>query len=333
MKIIENISKFQLRDNYIIYYHQKGNIYINSDFNGDLLSNIEVKDCHWFFDDIKYLQIEENGTIGYYSDNKLEKQLLNYYRPIVDNIGVAHVFSTYDSRLHTETLFHLPDEKQIINEWLPNNIYHISDKFWCNDTIADFKLIDIQKKEILWAIPQPEVMKPSGYKGLTNTKKVLGIYKNNLWIQLPDSRILALDKETGIIKYEIEHFYFSSIPEGIFLDQRGVIIIFHYNVYAEFCLDDKIFKIENIIGSEKELIIRHVTHHNGDKYLYFTGNKDNSFEPNVYGTFNTFKQTFEFIREKEPEMGFFYQAPQVNEELFTILDDKGNLIIHKRDEI
>jgi hypothetical protein len=336
MKIIKDVLRYQLRKNSIVYYSESNKgIYFFFDFNFFEISQIKVKRCHWFFNDEKFLKLgfDKQELVGYFPSLKLEKVLDYSYISIENGIGVATDYANSDGLTHVETLFHLPEEKQIIKEWLPNSIYHIQDQYWCNDSIKDLKLIDAEKGEILWAIPQPKVEKPYGYKGLTNTKKVLGIYKDNLWIQLPDSRILALDIATGKINNEINHFYYSSIPDGIFLDSKGVIIIFHYNVYAEFSLESMTFIVDKKLGSEKDLIIRQVTHHNGDNCLYFTGNKDNSFEPNIYGIFNITTQSIQFLKERESNMGYFYQAPQVNEELFAILDDKGNLIIHKRTEM
>ena len=39
------------------------------------------------------------------------------------------------------------------------------------------------------------------------------------------------------------------------------------------------------------------------------------------------------MEEQLTENSFFYQTPQVNDEVFTILDSEGNLIIHKMKEI
>ncbi len=43
--------------------------------------------------------------------------------------------------------------------------------------------------------------------------------------------------------------------------------------------------------------------------------------------------TFDFIGEQVVGNGFFYQTPQVNKELFTVLDSEGNLIIHRMKDI
>ena len=282
-----------------------------------------------FFSSDKYIANGYGKTFCLSQNSFIE--LGNKYSNIINDIGIE--YRNYNGVTHDTTLFHLPEEKQILKEWLPNSIYHIQDQYWCNDTKEDFKLIDVERKEILWAIPQPEVVKPYGYNGLTNIKKVLGIYKGNLWLQLPDSRIRSIELETGKINNEIEHFYFSAISEGIFLSQIGRIIIFHYNIYAEYSLENNEFIIDKIISNENQLIIRNVLFRENDMQLYFTGNKDNSFEPNVYGIFNKETFAFDFIGEGVAENGWFYQSPQVNDELFTILDSKGNLIIHKMQDI
>jgi hypothetical protein len=336
MKIIKDILRYQLRKNSIVYYSENNkSIYCFFDFSSLETTQIKVKRCHWFFNDKEFLKLgfDKQELVGYFPSLKLEKVLNYSYTLIQNGIGIATDYTNSDGLTHIETLFRLPEEKQILKEWLPNSIYHIQDQYWCNDTIEDLKLIDAEKGEILWKIPQPEVEKPYGYNSLTNIKKILGIYKGNLWVQLPDSRILGLDMENGKINHELNHFYFSSIPDGIFLDNKGKIIIFHYNIYAEFSLDSLTFMVDKNLGSEKDLIIRQVTYKSGDKNLYFTGNKDNSFEPNVYGVFNTETHTIQFLKERDANMGYFYQAPQVNNELFAILDEKGNLIIHKTKDI
>ena len=335
MKILEKVFKFQLRNNSIVYYYQTDNKYYRCDFNGNLIDIIEVEDCHWFLEDENYLVngYKDHLLVGYYKEGVVINQLKENYRPIVNNIGVAHDYTNSDGRTHKETLFHLPEEKQILQEWLPNRIYHIQDQYWCNDTEEDFKLIDAERGEILWTIPQPTVEKPYGYNGFTNIKKVLGIYKGNIWLQLPDSRLWAVDIQTGKISNVIEHFYFSAIPDGIFLSQVGHIIIFHYNIYAEYSLENNEFITDKVISDENKLIIRNVLFRENDMRLYFTGNKNNSFYPNVYGIFNREKLNFEFMEEQLTENSFFYQTPQVNDEVFTILDSEGNLIIHKMKEI
>jgi hypothetical protein len=287
-----------------------------------------LNDYLQFFSNPSYIRVNEG--ICYDVEHGFST-LFNYYNEVVSQIGVCYEDGA--DRYKGKNLFLLPEEKQILKEWLPDFIRYVDGNYWVNDTTIDLKLIDADAGEIKWIYTLPEIVRPRSYNQITNTKKVLGTYKNNLWIQLPDSRVLALDIETGKVNYEINHFYFSAISDGIFLDNKGVIIIFHYNVYAEFSLDSMTFNIEKILGNENELIIRQVTHHNGDANLYFTGNKDNSFEPNVYGFFNTETQTIQILKQKEPEMVFFYQAPQVNKELFVILDEKGNLLIHKRDEM
>lgn len=282
------------------------------------------KEFFHFTNDSKYLLFGTDSKV-YNIDDRIFCDIKSY--EITDNYGII----SNKERLYN--LYSFSQKKSVLKKWLPNRIYHIQDQYWCNDTKEDFKLIDVDSGEILWTIPQPKVEKPYGYNGLTNIRKVLGIHKNNLWIQLPDSRLWAVDIETGKINNEIEHFYFSAIPEGIFLSQAGRIIIFHYNIYAEYSLDSNEFITDKVISDENELIIRNVLFRENDTQLYFTGNKDNSFYPNVYGVFNREKLSFEFMGEQLTENSFFYQTPQVNDELFTILDSEGNLVIHKMQDI
>jgi len=332
VRIINNILRYQLRKNLIVYYSEANkSIYYFLDFNLFELTQIKVKRCHWFFNDEKFLKLgfDSLELVGYFPSLKLEKILTNSYILIENNIGVATDYTNSDGRTHKESLFSLPEEKQLLKEWLPDAIFHVQDQYWVNDTLTDFKLIDSNKGEILWTIPQPLVEKTDAYDGRTNIKKVLGIYKNGLWLQLPDRRLWKLDIQTGELLEEIENFYFSAIPEGIFLSQQGLIIIFHYTIYAEYNLETKEFTTDKEISSENELIIRNVLFNQNDNYLYFTGNKDKSFYPNVYGIFNRKTLTFDFIGGSINETSYFYQTPQVNHELFTILDSEGNLIIHK----
>jgi hypothetical protein len=325
--IIKNIFEFHIYDK-LIYMRTFDDKFKVMTMNLKDIEDIKTDDLISFTQNPQYVRSLRNSEGYQFSGSSLTKLNFHFHEVTLDEIAI----SRHSNQIHN-SLFKLPEEKQILKEWLPDSIKYVNEKYWVNDTTLDLKLIDADAGEIKWIFILPEIVRPRSYNQITNTKKVLGIYKGNLWIQLPDSRILALDLETGKINYEKNHFYFSSIPDGIFLDSKGIILIFHYNVYAEFSLDSMTFSTEKVLGNEKELIIRQVTHHNGDVNLYFTGNKDNSFEPNVYGVFNTDTQTINILKEKEPEMGYFYQAPQVNNEIFAILDEKGNLIIHKRNEM
>lgn len=337
MKIIEKVFKYQLRINSIIYYYQTDNKYYRCDFNGNLIDIIEVEDCHWFLEDENYLVngYKDHLLVGYYKDGVLINQLKENYRPIVDNIGVSSDYTNSDGRIHKETLYKLPEEKQILSEWLPNRIFHIQDQYWCNDTDEDFKLIDADSGEILWTIPQPKVEKPYGYNGLTNIKKVLGIYKGNLWLQLPDSRFLVLDIRDGSIKHELKHDYYIVHERGTFFDrEEGIIKVLYYNLYAKYSLDLMEFVEEVDLGIPEIFQVTSMISRPKDKYIYYTAKlNDVSMISNAYGIFDTEKKEVIFQGEEIEVDGHFYQEPQVNDELFTILDSKGNLIIHKLKDI
>lgn len=284
-----------------------------------------LSDYVQFFSNSSYLRINKGNC--YISDGFLG--LFNFYSDIIESVGIC-----YEDRLKkslNNNLFHLPEEKQILKDWLPSSILHVQGKYWVNDTLEDLKLIDAEAGEILWAIPQPVVEKPYGYQGLTNIKKVLGIYKENLWVQLPDSRVLALDVVTGKAKHKIvNEAYFCIDVNGISFGNNGLIYILGFDLFICFNLNtlsflDELIFPDNIRVTNSKII--------GSQELSFIAQKDGSSEPNAYGIFDTETQSITFLKEKEADMGYFYEAPQVNDEIFAILDDKGNLIIHKRKEM
>lgn len=331
MEVKINIENYKLYpDKLFFYYDNQSNVLYTYDYHNHITEHLRIKGTsHWFFEDECYVRnfqglcaILEKGGF---------KNLRNEYVEIISNIGVAVNYTNSDGRTHKETLFKLPEEKQILSGWLPNNIYHIQNQYWINDTEKDLKLIDADKGEILWTIPQPEVVKPYGYSGLTNTKKILGIYKENIWIQLPDSRLWALDIATGKVNHEIEHEFFCVHQDTVFLEtQSGEIIIFGFDLYACFDLNQltmtKEFILPDTIRITKSIFIK-------TNIIGFTGRKEKTPAPNIYGIFNRETLSFEYIGGQEEENGFFYQTPQVNDELFTILDSEGNLIIHKLNDI
>lgn len=282
-----------------------------------------------FFDDSCYLRLTRGDS--YEICNGKFRELDFYYGDIYNHVGCSYVDPSGSTK--KENLFRLPQETPILKDWLPRSIDHVTAQYWVNDTVEDLKLIDSDKGEILWCFKVPEVERLHDYDLPTNVRKVLGIYKNNLWIQLPDDRILGLDMQTGKMNHEFRNPYFASIPQGIFLDKRGVIITFHFNYYAEFDLDKFVFSKDRIISDKEKLLITYVTHRDDDKYLYFIGSKDNCYEDNVYGIFDTESMEFVFLKERDPDGGFFNLAPQVNDDLFAILDYRGNLIIHRKDEM
>ena len=325
MKLLKGISSYRLRDSLI--YLRENRSYTVLDYNrNEIKKQRNFEEFFHFTDNDNYLLFGVHSYVYKVDEDKFCDFIA--YR-IRDRYGVIPDEEDYKK----SKLYSFDKSKAILKNSLPLVTYPIDSQYWCNDTEKDFKLIDAEKGEILWTIPQPKVEKPYGYNGSTNIKKVLGIYKDYLWLQLPDSRIWALDIHSGELKEEIKHFYFSSIPEGIFLSQKGTILIFHYNIYAVYDIEAKSFLVDKIISDENELIIRNVSYREDDVNLYFTGNKDKSFYPNIYGIFDTEKKEVIFQREEIEEGGHFYQEPQVNNELFTILDNKGNLIIHKIDEI
>lgn len=339
MKIIKNVQRYQLRDASIVYYDNfDKNVYYFLDLKLVEIKRIEVSRCHWFFDSDNYFKIGYDGNnerMGYFIDINLEKLLFYSYISIKDNIGVAYDYTNCYDNSHKETLIQLPEEKQILSDWLPNRIFHIQDQYWCNDTDEDFKLIDVEKGEILWTISQPEVEKPYGYNGLTNIKKVLGIYQGKLWLQLPDSRLWILDIESGTLLKELKHEYFIVHERGTYFDkEEGVIKILYYNLYAKYSLDLMDFVEEADLGAPEIFQVTSMISRPKDKYIYYTAKlNDVSMISNAYGIFDTEKKKVIFQGEEIEVDGHFYQEPQVNDELFTILDSKGNLIIHNIKDI
>ncbi|MBB1140664.1 hypothetical protein [Myroides sp. WP-1] len=329
MKILNDVISYRISNSFIRINAgvdiKSDSRYIVINYHQDNIEETKVfEDFFHFTDDVNYLLFGIDSKV--YRIKKNEFLDVKSYS-ITNDYGIV----SNSERLYN--LYNFTQKKITLRQWLPNRIFHVQAQYWVNDTEADFKLIDVNKGEIVWTIPQPEVEKPYGYTGLTNIKKVLGIYKDCLWLQLPDSRLWKLDLHTGRVLEELEAFYFASIPEGIFLYQQGIIFILHYNIYAQYSLEQGIFTIDKQITNENELIIRYVLFKEKDNYLYFTGNKDQSFSPNVYGIFDMETETIVFQGEMIEEGGYFYEIPQVNDELFTILDAKGNLIIHRLDDL
>jgi hypothetical protein len=336
MKIIKKVNYFKLYFNVLYYSLDKSKIIYIDNIKLSLVEKLDFpRTPHWFFEDENYLGSFEGDCYLINSDKGLT-MLNNEYYEVKNSIGISYKFEKLNGKSNRkETLFHLPEEKQIFSEWLPNKIYHIQDQYWANDTEEDFKLIDAERGEILWAIPQPEVIKPYGYNELTNIKKVLGIYKGNLWLQLPDSRFLVLDIYTGSVKHELKHDYFIVHEKGSFFDsEEGIIKILFYNLYLKYSLTLMQFIDEKNLDEPEIFQVTNMISRQGDNFIYFTAKlNDVSMISNAYGIFDTKKKEVVFQGESIEEDGFFYQAPQVNDELFTILDSKGNLIIHKMKDI
>jgi len=175
MKVFDNVLKYRLRKDSLTFFKKSIEVYYFFDLSINEIGKVKVKNCHWYFDDEKYLKMEDYGKVGYYTNFQLQAELNNQYTRINNNIGAAYDYSNSDGRTHKESLFSLPEEKQLLKEWLPDAIFHVQDQYWVNDTLTDFKLIDSNKGEILWTIPQPLVEKTDAYDGRTNIKKVLGI--------------------------------------------------------------------------------------------------------------------------------------------------------------
>lgn len=332
MKIVTNIQRYQLRKDCIAYYKKNNkSVYHFFDYSFKEVCQIQVKSCHWFFDNGDYLKIDNYGQTGYFIDCNIKKKLKNSYSIIIDNIGLAVDYTNSDGRTHKESLFQLQEEKQILSEWLPNRIFHVQDQYWVNDTAEDFKLIDVNTGSISWVIPQPKVDLPYGYTGRTSIKKVLGIYKDCLWLQLPDSRLWKLDLYTGALVEEVEHEYFCVHQETISFDtSKGAIIILGFDLYAYYDVDQKQIIKELILPDTVRVIKSHFLKNNKIAFICKT---TACFASNAYGIFDMEKEEILFQGEMIESEGYFYELPQVNDELFTILDAKGNLIIHRLDDI
>lgn len=331
MILFRNILKYKLGESFLSYFEQNKEIYYFLDNKCIEIGQVEVENCHWYFEDYKYLKMKDYGQVGYYVDYRNEK-ILNYkYTKIVNNIGVAYDYSESDGRTHKETLFLLPEEKPLLSSWLSNSIFHVQDQYWVNDTVEDFKLIDADKGEISWVIPQPQVDIPYGYTGRTHIKKVLGIYKDCLWLQLPDSRLWKIDLHTGMLLEELEHEYFCVHQETISFDvAKGAIIILGFDLYAYYDIDQKQIIKELILPDTVRVIKSHFLK---DNKIAFICKTTACFASNVYGIFDIEKADIVFEGEMIESEGYFYELPQVNDELFTILDAKGNLIIHRLGDI
>jgi len=332
---IKKVSSYKIINHILLYkelsnYKQKKKL-----VEYDLILNKVVQSLIFeinfsFTENSNYLLFDPNNSV-YDINNKT--YINKCFNSIINNIGI--IDKDWNGVYSLNNLFLLPEEKQILSEWLPNRIFHIQDQYWCNDTDEDFKLIDADSGEILWTIPQSKVEKPYGYNGLTNIKKVLGIYKGNLWLQLPDSRFLVLDIRDGSIKHELKHDYYIVHERGTFFDrEEGIIKVLYYNLYAKYSLDLMEFVEEVDLGIPEIFQVTSMISRPKDKYIYYTAKlNDVSMISNAYGIFDTEKKEVIFQGEEIEVDGHFYQEPQVNDELFTILDSKGNLIIHKLKDI
>lgn len=330
MKVITNINSYKLRKEYI-QIDEETDFRLESNYiklNNEYLieETKSFKDNFHFTNDSNYLLLGTDSKV--FKINEGVFLGIKSY-DITDNYGII------SNKDRFYNLYNFSQNKSILKQWLPNRILHIQDQYWCNDTDDDFKLIDANSGEILWTISQPKVEKPYGYNGLTNIKKVLGIYKGNLWLQLPDSRFLVLDIRDGSIKHELKHDYYIVHERGTYFDkEEGVIKILYYNLYAKYSLDLMDFVEEADLGAPETFQVTSMISRPKDKYIYYTAKlNDVSMISNAYGIFDTEKKKVIFQGEEIEVDGHFYQEPQVNDELFTILDSKGNLIIHKLKDI
>ncbi|MDR2122643.1 MAG: hypothetical protein LBP34_05900, partial [Flavobacteriaceae bacterium] len=185
MRILSNINSYKLRNGFIQIDEERDfrldSKYIKMNYIEDkIIEKRTFKNNFHFTNNTNYLlfgtdnqiyKIDEDNYIGLQS-YKIEKE----YCIVIDDKKLCN-------------LYDLVRKRNALKNWLPKRLLHIQDQYWINDTEDDLKLIDAETGEILWTIKQPEVEKPYGYNGLTNVKKVLGIYDQNLWLQLPDSRV------------------------------------------------------------------------------------------------------------------------------------------------
>jgi len=140
-----------------------------------------------------------------------------------------------------------------------------------------------------------------------------------------------LDIQTGELLDEIEHEYFDAHQETISFDTvTGNIIILCFDLYACFSIDQRQLVKELILPTSIRVIKSKFDKDNKIALLFKTMS---SFAANAYGFFDMESQEIIFQQEMIVEEGYLHMLPQVNEELFTILDAKGNLIIHKIKDI
>ncbi|WP_246034321.1 hypothetical protein [Empedobacter tilapiae] len=107
-----------------------------------------------------------------------------------------------------------------------------------------------------------------------------------------------------------------------------------YLADRQFEADIMEFVEEHDLGIPEIFQVTSMISRSKDRYIYYTAKlNDVSMISNAYDIFDTEKKEVVFQGEEIEIDGHFYKEPQVNDELFTILDSKGNLIIHKLKDI
>ncbi|CAM3289816.1 hypothetical protein [Empedobacter stercoris] len=329
-KAINNISKFYLGDEVVIYQKNDGNLLLNDLILGNFIQQIEIT----VFNNIYINDWDGNFSIYNNKGNLVEKGIDQaFYYVSKYYVGKQYIEnnSIYESLIdkNNQLVFRVGFEKFNSENTLSKNNYFLLNK---NRDIVCFNLKN-EKENWIFHISQMSQQETEAYK-------ILGVFENDLLVILDDSSILRIDIETGEIKKRFNMILFSNTENEIiaqynfiqFIDDK--LIYYRCGQYAEYDIElNKItyeFDIKEALEKEK---LNDNTHSyiKEDDFLYFyiSGFGSFSLPSIVILNIRTKEIVWKHILDN-PDV--FYKDFQKSDTALYLLDSANTLHIFEKNE-
>lgn len=329
-KAINNISKFYLGDEGVIYQKNDGNLLLNDLILGNFIQQIEIT----VFNNIYINDWDGNFSIYNNKGNLVEKGIDQaFYYVSKYYIGKQYIENNniYESLIdkNNQLVFRVRFEKFNSENTLSKNNYFLLNKN------RDIVCLNLKNEKENWIFHISQMSQQE-----TEVYKILGIFENELIVILNDSSILRIDIETGELKERFQMTLFS-ISENKIVAQYNFIqfhedrlIYYRFGQYAEYDLKlNKItyeFDIKEALEKEKLQDNVHSYIKEGNLlYFYISGFGSFSLPFIVVLDINTKEIVWKHILDNP---NVFYKDFQKSETALYLLDSENTLHIFEKNE-
>jgi hypothetical protein len=337
MKQIKNVFVWSLLKQQLLYTDDVNNMFCIDSFNeAPEKYNLSYEPSYFYqLPDGSFVIVDNvNRPSSIYSGSKL----LPFN---MDHIGRI-VIQEQDPRYLVFYKGHMDEKVYKIFDWEKNKVNAESERPF---TIVKDKALDIiddvlycysLNGELNWQYKPAPIEPQLGHEDPT---KIIGIYKNELWIQPNSNSFIVLDSETGKpvipvfnLKKELGLTSFS-IGNAHLDEQGGKIRIIAYSYYIEIDLATHTAEIRK--KHEEGWSIGRGRFYDGDARVYFIseypllGKTIGHITAGIFNT-ETLEIEWYYSLSGEDKYHFFVDQPQANEKYFAVKDTNKTLYLFER---
>lgn len=329
-KAINNISKFYIGDEGVIYQKNDGNLLLNDLLLGNFIQQIEIT----VFNNIYINDWDGNFSIYNNKGNLVEKGIDQaFYYVSKYYVGKQYIEnnSIYESLIdkNNQLIFRVGFEKFNSENTLSKNNYFLLNK---NRDIVCFNLKNEKEN---WIFHTSHMSQQE-----TEAYKILGVFESDVLVILDDSSIIRIDIETGELKKQFKMILCSNTENEVIAKynfiqfQEDRLIYYRFGQYAEY--DLKVNKITYEFDI-KEALEKDKLQDNLSSYI----KEDNLlyFYISGFGSFSLPTIVVLDIKTKEivwknicDNPGVYYKDFQKNETALYLLDSGNTLYIFENEK-